>query len=236
MYRSFKIEDESVLTEVFYSRNREQMVLSLKKMHAKLTTYVYKKFKGRNGTARLGFSTEKMLFNIFQKVFGEERHLPSQIDARRVMQSLWEAFQLFRHVPKEQNSKLAAAQQFKIHQQSIIECYRQYPTKVLEAHIVFSLLLHCHGRALYTTQKRNYELHKAVFDGNLPLISRLVKGNHDGKIYCDKNEIDMCGNTPLSLAIKLKNIDAVKVLTDLYCSSKLNPLPEILSAFELAKV
>jgi ankyrin repeat protein len=98
------------------------------------------------------------------------------------------------------------------------------------------LLLHCHGRALFCNNKRSYELHKAVFDGNLHLISKLAKGSHDGKIYCDKNEIDSCGNTPLMLAIKLKKPDAVKVLTDLHCSSKLNPLPEILSAFELAKV
>ena len=74
-----------------------------------------------------------------------------------------------------------------------------------------------------------------MFDGNLPLISRLAKCLQDGVIYCDKNEIDMCGNTPLILAIKLKNLDAVKVLTDLYCSVKLNPLAEILSGFEIAK-
>lgn len=89
---------------------------------------------------------------------------------------------------------------------------------------------------MFCNNKRSYELHKAVFDGNLHLISKLVKGSHDGKIYCDKNEIDSCGNTPLMLAIKLKKPDAVKVLTDLHCSSKLNPLPEILSAFELAKI
>ena len=70
----------------------------------------------------------------------------------------------------------------------------------------------------------------------MPLVSRLANCTQEGIIYCDKNEIDRCGNTPLALAIKMKNFDAVKVLTDLYCSSKLNPLPEILSGFELAKI
>ena len=45
----------------------------------------------------------------------------------------------------------------------------------------------------------------------------------------------MCGNSPLVLAIRLRNIDAVKILTDLYCSAKLNPFPQVLSAFEIAK-
>jgi len=37
------------------------------------------------------------------------------------------------------------------------------------------------------------------------------------------------------LAIKLKNLDAVKILTDLYCSCKLNPIRELFSGFDLAK-
>ena len=33
----------------------------------------------------------------------------------------------------------------------------------------------------------------------------------------------------------MKNIDAVKILTDLYCSAKLNPFPQVLSAIDIAK-
>jgi|LauGreDrversion4_2_1035121.scaffolds.fasta_scaffold51150_3 hypothetical protein len=36
------------------------------------------------------------------------------------------------------------------------------------------------------------------------------------------------------LAVKLKNLDAIKVLTDLNCSAKLSPMPNLASAFELA--
>ena len=67
------------------------------------------------------------------------------------------------------------------------------------------------------------------------MISRLISCKQDGILFVDKNEIDSCGNSPLVLAIRLKNIDAVKILTDLYCSAKLNPFPQVLSAFEIAK-
>lgn len=67
------------------------------------------------------------------------------------------------------------------------------------------------------------------------MVSRLVGCQYEGVIYCDKNELDSSGNTPLMLAIKMKNIDAVKILTDLFCSAKLNPIREIFSGFELAK-
>jgi hypothetical protein len=60
-----------------------------------------------------------------------------------------------------------------------------------------------------------------VFENNLPLISRLIKCTHDGVFYAEKNEIDGAGNTPLILAVKLGNVDAVKVLTDLFTCPKL---------------
>lgn len=74
-YRTYRIEDDSVLTEVFYSRNKTLMVENISLMHAKLIEYVETKFKGRNGTARLGFNSERELFNIFAKIFGENRKL-----------------------------------------------------------------------------------------------------------------------------------------------------------------
>lgn len=98
-----------------------------------------------------------------------------------------------------------------------------------------SLLLFCHGKALFNSKKASYPLHRAVFEGDLPLISRLVNNTTDGVLFCDKNELDSCGNTPLILAIKLRNIDAVKILTDLFCSAKLNPIKEIFSGFDIAK-
>ena len=105
----------------------------------------------------------------------------------------------------------------------------------LIANLASRLLLHCRGRALFTSQKRDFHLHRAVFEGNLPLISRLVSCRQEGILFQDKNEIDTCGNSALVLAVRLRNVDAVKVLTDLYCSAKLGPFPQLLSALDIAK-
>lgn len=95
------------------------------------------------------------------------------------------------------------------------------PSTLLYGYFHLKVELFCRGRALYDQSKRDYPLHKAVFENNLPLISRLIKCSHDGVFYAEKNEIDAGGNTPLILAVKLGNVDAVKVLTDLFTCPKL---------------
>lgn len=84
--------------------------------------------------------------------------------------------------------------------------------------------LYCKGRELFSSSKREFPLHKAVFENNLPLISRLINCYNDGIFFVNKNEIDSCGNTPLLLAVKLGYIDAVKVLSDLFACPKLKSL------------
>jgi len=81
--------------------------------------------------------------------------------------------------------------------------------------------LYTRGRGLYDQSRKDYQLHRAVFENNLPLISRLIKCQHDGSFFAEKNEIDGGGNTPLILAVKLGNVDAVKVLTDVFTCPKL---------------
>ena len=85
----------------------------------------------------------------------------------------------------------------------------------------FKIEIFCRGRAIFDSSRTEYLLHKAVFDNNLPLISRLIKGSHEGIFYAEKNELDTGGNTPLILAIKLGFVDAIKVLTDLFTCPKL---------------
>jgi hypothetical protein len=51
------------------------------------------------------------------------------------------------------------------------------------AHFYLKLELHCKGRAIFDSNNTDYPMHKAVFEKNLPLISRLVKGQIDGKFY-----------------------------------------------------
>lgn len=70
-YRIYQIEDNSVLTAVFFQSNKQVTLTCLTQMQKELTKYVSKKFKDKTvGTARLGFTTEKELCNIFKKVFG----------------------------------------------------------------------------------------------------------------------------------------------------------------------
>jgi len=45
----------------------------------------------------------------------------------------------------------------------------------------------------------------------------------EGIFYAGINEIDVCGNTPLMLAVKLGFVDAIKVLSDLFACPKLKP-------------
>jgi ankyrin repeat protein len=91
----------------------------------------------------------------------------------------------------------------------------------MNQHFYLKLELFCKGRAIYDQSKIEFPLHKAVFDKNLPLVSRLIKCQHDGIFYAEKNELDSCGNTPLMLAVKQGNIDCVKVLCDLFTCPKL---------------
>ena len=95
------------------------------------------------------------------------------------------------------------------------------PTQLMNHYILIKIELYCRGRAIFDQNRKDYMLHKAVFENNLTLISRLVKCSHDGTFYAEKNEIDAGGNTPLILAVKLGNVDAVKVLTDLFTCPKM---------------
>lgn len=81
--------------------------------------------------------------------------------------------------------------------------------------------LFCKGRTFYDNSKSDFLLHRAVFENNLPLISRLIQGTHDGVFYQEKNEVDSSGNTPLILAVKLGYVDVIKVLCDLFTCPKL---------------
>jgi hypothetical protein len=91
----------------------------------------------------------------------------------------------------------------------------------MHVHYFLKVELFIRGRALYSPGKTEFPLHKAVFENNLPLISRLIKGTHEGIFFQEKNELDVAGNTPLILAIKLGYVDAIKVLCDLFACPKL---------------
>lgn len=53
------------------------------------------------------------------------------------------------------------------------------------------------------------------------MISRLINCQLEGVFYQEKNELDICGHTPLILGVKLGHLDTVKVLCDHYTCPKL---------------
>lgn len=73
----------------------------------------------------------------------------------------------------------------------------------MNQYFFFKVELYCRGRTIYDSTKKDFLLHKAVFENNLPMISRLINCTYDGIFYTEKNEIDSAGNTPLILAVKL---------------------------------
>jgi len=99
------------------------------------------------------------------------------------------------------------------------------PLTHMQAYLGLKLELYAIGRCLFNPHKTDYPLHKAVFENNLPMISRLVNGQCEGIFHCQKNEIDPCGHTPLMLAVKLGYLDSVKVLCDLFACPKLRSYP-----------
>ena len=98
----------------------------------------------------------------------------------------------------------------------------------------FYLRLEIVSRGRYIYEPAEYPIHEAIFQSNLRQLSKLLKLEVDGVFYTEKNQLDPCGNTPLMLAVKLGNIDAVKILSDMYTCPKLRPLQELMNAKEIA--
>jgi hypothetical protein len=93
--------------------------------------------------------------------------------------------------------------------------------------------------SFYNIRKKNYfeedfELHKAVFDNNLRMIRKIIANETTSHFHCDINEVDPHGNTPLMLAIKLNNYDAINVLCDHDADIKHKSFDDDISPMEYA--
>jgi len=93
--------------------------------------------------------------------------------------------------------------------------------------------------SFYNIRKKNYfeedfELHKAVFDNNLRMIRKIIANETTSHFHCDINEVDSNGNTPLMLAIKLNNYDAINVLCDHDADIKHKSFDDDISPMEYA--
>mmetsp|Transcript_27015 Transcript_27015/g.23913 ORF Transcript_27015/g.23913 Transcript_27015/m.23913 type:complete len:197 (-) Transcript_27015:1027-1617(-) len=71
-----------------------------------------------------------------------------------------------------------------------------------------------YGISFPTDYLEDYPLHKAVFSSNLPMIRRLCTGDKSPVFYCNVEQADPLGMTPLMLATRLGNKDAVLILSN----------------------
>lgn len=207
------VEDSAVLTFVYFEHLRAAFVQAARELGESLKVYVAEKLNGRMKGARLGFSSEKELFNICVKLF-----VALNEDQRHLLSFFWQTITYYRAVshPITKNENPP--------------CFAQYPTPLLVGSICVKVALRCRGRS-YT---RGALIQKAVFENNLSTLSKLLTSTHMSVFYCERNQLDSQDNTGLTLAVKLHNEDAVKVLTDAHCSAKLSSMSRLPSPFELA--
>ena len=108
-YRVYQNEDKSLVTSVFFDHGKDQMCKDLLKIQDQIGQYIQVTFKGKKGTARLGFTTERELFGICKNMFGPElfghgnlNQLTAEqgehIMLRRIIYEIFEAIKLFRQV------------------------------------------------------------------------------------------------------------------------------------------
>ena len=96
------------MTSVYFDHAKEQICTALDKLNQQIEVYIRERFQGRSGTARVGFSAEQEIFNIFRTIFGEElfgqkvfisaRQSEKTVLPRRIMNELWNTIQLYRYV------------------------------------------------------------------------------------------------------------------------------------------
>jgi ankyrin repeat protein len=98
------------------------------------------------------------------------------------------------------------------------------------------LLLLLQNLKLRGFNEEDFELHKAVYEGNLRAIRKILANEINSHLYCEINECDVNGNTPLVLAIKMNNYDAVNVLCDHEADIKHKCYDSDISPLELAVV
>jgi hypothetical protein len=163
------------------------------------------------------------LFNILNKMLSANKNFFNKINVRKVLSQFWLSIKNVFDV-----LKLKAKRSLN---QDLIKL--TYADEVLLKNN-FYLRLEIVSRGRFIYEPDTFPLHAAIFSSNLRNLSKLLKLEVEGVFYSEKNQMDPCGNTPLMLAVKLGNIDAVKILSDMYTCPKLRPLQELMNAKEIA--
>lgn len=153
------------------------------------------------------FSNEGELFSAFETLFSEE--LLREQKCRKICSEVWKCSASSRHKPNQK-------------------------TELFNEDVYVRLELYCSGLAVLSKNEQNFHLHRAVFENNLPVLRRVASLEQLGVFHASLNEIDAMGNTALMLAVRLRRLDAVLILCDLFADPKHRPLPHFQNAIDLA--
>lgn len=71
----------------------------------------------------------------------------------------------------------------------------------------------------------DYPLHKAVYENSISdLIELLYNGSNGDRFWLGMEDCDALGNTPLLLAVKVQNVEAIAVLLEYSADPSSRPL------------
>lgn len=117
----------------------------------------------------------------------------------------------------------------------IFSCLWRYFKYSMSQELLYeSLKLFIYDISIPSLAIEEFPLHRAIFEGNLPVLRRLCSRETLQLFYCNPEEQDPLGLTPLMLAIKLGRKDAVLVLTECGCNPKLRANPLLKTPMEEA--
>lgn len=94
--------------------------------------------------------------------------------------------------------------------------------------------LYLFGICLPTSDPRDYPLHQAIYDSNIPLVRKLCSRTPQSVFFTHIEEADPSGNTPLMLAVKLNRKEIVLILADHGADPKHRVLPNSKTPLEAA--
>jgi len=88
--------------------------------------------------------------------------------------------------------------------------------------MVFFKIRYKKGYRICSNDIEDYPLHKAVYENSISdLIELLYNSSSGNYFYLGLEDCDPLGNTPLNLAVKIQNIEAIVILLE-YCADPSN--------------
>ena len=97
-----------------------------------------------------------------------------------------------------------------------------------------SMFRYIYGVSDWYSDRDTLILHSCVFTNDLYRIHKITVGDHPDILFCNIDKVDSLGNTPLMLAVKLKNHEAALVLIDHGADPKFRVGPNEVTPIEQA--